>query len=90
MLLSVPFFLGAMYTLHMDSFEADATEGLNHMHDAGVVHCDHKLENVLICRSDDPTGFVAKVTDPGIWCGESTIGNEGRVSEDAKRPHIVY
>lgn len=52
------------------SFEADASEGLSHMHRAGVVHCDHKPQNVLICRCDGPTGFVAKVTDLGLWCGE--------------------
>ena len=51
--------------------EADATEGLHHIHSEGIVHCDVKLENTLIFRSDCPTGFVAKVTDPGLWCGES-------------------
>eukprot|EP00904_Undaria_pinnatifida_P013167 jgi/Undpi1/8981/HiC_scaffold_26.g11442.m1 len=50
-------------------FEADASEGLSHMHRAGVIHCDHKPQNVLICRCDGPTGFVAKVTDLGLWCG---------------------
>ena len=58
------------------SFEADATEGLSYMHGLGIVHCDHKLENTLICKSDGPTGFVGKVTDPGLWCGESG-GREG-------------
>ncbi|CAN0566405.1 unnamed protein product, partial [Laminaria digitata] len=50
------------------SFQADATQGLHHMHGAGVIHCDVKLDNTLICRSDGPTGFVGKVTDPGCWC----------------------
>ncbi|CAM9200982.1 unnamed protein product, partial [Laminaria digitata] len=52
-------------------FQADATEGLHHIHGAGIIHCDVKLENTLICRCDGPTGFVGKVTDPGLWCGES-------------------
>lgn len=56
------------------SFEADATEGLSYMHDLGMIHCDHKLENTLVCRADGPTGFVGKVTDPGLWCGESGFG----------------
>lgn len=60
--------------LFLASFEADATEALAHMHSMGVVHCDHKLANILICRSDAPGGFVGKVTDPGVWCGESRIG----------------
>lgn len=57
--------------LRVSSFEADATEGLGFMHGLGMVHCDHKLGNTLICRSDGPTGFVGKITDPGLWCGES-------------------
>lgn len=60
------------------SFEADATEGLSYMHDLGMVHCDHKLENTLVCRADGPTGFVGKVTDPGLWCGESELGGGAR------------
>lgn len=60
------------------SFEADATEGLSYMHGLGIVHCDHKLENTLVCRTDGPTGFVGKVTDPGLWCGESGFGRDAR------------
>eukprot|EP00904_Undaria_pinnatifida_P005187 jgi/Undpi1/1799/HiC_scaffold_12.g05186.m1 len=65
-------------------FEADATEALAHMHSMGVVHCDHKLANILICRSDAPGGFVGKVTDPGVWCGVGEtrpikMGTPGRV-----------
>ncbi|CAM9460144.1 unnamed protein product [Laminaria digitata] len=49
-----------------------------------MVHCDHKLGNTLICRSDGPTGFVGKVTDPGLWCGNGEMkgvrmGTLGRV-----------
>ena len=62
------------------SFEADATDGLHYMHSVGVVHCDVKLENTLICRSGGPTGFVGKVTDPGLWCGESEFGSKNRLS----------
>ncbi|CAN0587485.1 unnamed protein product [Laminaria digitata] len=50
------------------------------MHDKGVIHCDVKLENTLICRCDGPTGFVAKVTDPGLWCGALGFGSEDRLS----------
>lgn len=64
------FFFLALFALFVVSFEADATEGLSYMHSLGIIHCDHKLENTLVCRSDCPTGFVGKVTDPGLWCGE--------------------
>lgn len=56
------------------SFAADASEGLSYMHSVGVVHCDHKLVNTLVCRSNGPARFVGKVTDPGVWCGESRFG----------------
>ena len=46
------------------------------MHSVGMVHCDHKLVNTLLCRSEDPAGFVDKVADPGLWCDESGFGNE--------------
>lgn len=62
--------------LRVASFEADATEGLSFMHKEGLIHCDVKVENTLICRSEGPGGFVAKVTDPGLWCGESGFGGE--------------
>lgn len=57
---------GVTLSRHIN-LQADATEGLHCMHGAGIVHCDHKLHNVLICRSGGPMGFVAKVTDPGVW-----------------------
>ena len=71
-------FLGAV--LFVASFEADATEGLHYMHGAGIIHCDHKLQNVLICRSSTPMGFIGKVTDPGVWYGESGFGSGGGLS----------
>ncbi|CAM9930853.1 unnamed protein product, partial [Laminaria digitata] len=54
---------------HTIDLLADGTEGLSFMHSLGVVHCDQKLVNVLVCRGDGPGGFVGKITDPGVWCG---------------------
>lgn len=51
-------------------FEADAAEGLAYMHGLGLVHCDHKMQNTLICLSDGPERFIGKLTDPGLCCGE--------------------
>ena len=65
--------------LFVASFEADATEALHYMHGSSIVHCDHKLPNILICRSGGPMGFVGKVTDPGVWYGESGFGDEGTI-----------
>ena len=67
-------FFSALFVLFVASFEADASEGLSFMHSVGIIHCDHKLVNTLICRADGPMGFVGKVTDPGVWCGESGFG----------------
>lgn len=66
----------AIFVLFVASFEADASEGLAYMHSVGIVHCDLKLANTLVCRSDDPAGFIGKVADPGCWCGESGFGSE--------------
>lgn len=73
-------FIFLVTALFVASFEADATEGLHFMHGAGIVRGDHKLHNILICRSDGPAGFVGEVTDPGVWCGESGFRSEGRLS----------
>ena len=70
--------------LILASFEADATLGLHYMHTVGFIHCDVKLENTLICRSGGPTRFVGKVTDPGLWCGESEFGSKNRLWEGNK------
>lgn len=79
-----------MFVLFADSVEADATEGLSFLHDNGMVHCDHKLINTLVCRSDGPSGFVGKVTDPGLWCGEAPSEKHGisvEIAEQSK-PHL--
>lgn len=52
----------------MASFQADATEGLHHMHSVTIIHCDQQFDNTLIRRPDGPKGFVGKVTDPTQWC----------------------
>lgn len=65
-----------VFVLFVTSFEANASEGLSYMHSVGIVHCHHKQANILVCRRDDPAGFVGKVADPGFWCGESGFGNE--------------
>ena len=67
-------FFSALFVLFVARFEADASEGLSFMHSVGIIHCDHKLVNTLICRADGPMGFVGKVTDPGVWCGVSGFG----------------
>lgn len=55
----------------MSSFEADATVGLAYMHKKGIVHLDQKLANTLVCSSPDkPSGFIGKVVDLGLCCGE--------------------
>ena len=83
--------------LILASFEADATLGLHYMHTVGFIHCDVKLENTLICRSGGPTRFVGKVTDPGLWCGESGFESEdidfqegNKVREKSPRLEPVY
>ena len=83
--------------LILASFEADATLGLHYMHTDGFIHCDVKLENTLICRSGGPTRFVGKVTDPGLWCGESGFESEdidfqegNKVREKSPRLEPVY
>lgn len=43
------------------------------MHGKGVIHCDVKLDNTLVCRGNGPGGFVGKLADPGLWCGESGL-----------------
>ena len=78
-------FLGVV--LFVASLQADGTQGLHFMHGAGFIHCDVKLANTLICRSDGPTGFVGKVTDPGLWCGESGCGSEYRLSGSKKNKY---
>ena len=62
--------------LFVVSFEADASEGLSYMYIVGIVHCHHQRANTLVCRRDDPAGFIGKVADPGLWCGESGVGSE--------------
>lgn len=73
----------------MISFEADATEGLQYMHGADIIHCDHKLQNVLICRSGGPMGFVGKLTDAAVWHGESGLGSESRLSGRKKKTREI-
>lgn len=69
-ILFLPFFLFVGAVMLASSLEADSTEGLAYMHDRGIIHCDVKLANTLICRADGPGGFVGKLTDPGVWLGE--------------------
>ena len=83
--------------LFVASFEADAKPGLRCMHTVGFIHCNVKLESPLICPSGGPTGFVGKVTDPGLWCGESGFESEdidfqegNKVREKSPRLEPVY
>lgn len=75
---NIPYFAFLNAALFEASIEADATEALHFMHGSDIVHCDHKLPNILICRSGGPTEFVGKITDPGVWYGESGFRSEGK------------
>lgn len=72
------------------SFEADAAEGLSYIHGKGIVHCDVKLDNTLVCRSNGPAGYVGKITDLGLWCGESGFGSTGGILQDARNPSDLF
>ncbi|XP_057501499.1 mitogen-activated protein kinase kinase kinase 20 [Actinidia eriantha] len=41
-------------------------KGLRHIHNNGFVHCDMKLQNILLCCSEDGRSDVAKIGDFGL------------------------
>lgn len=66
--------------------EADTTAGLNYMDSVinSIIHCDRILDETFVCCSDDRTGFVGEVADPGLWCGR--VGSAGiAVQEERKQ-----
>lgn len=70
----------------MLSLEADATAGLAYMHDCDMVHVDHKMENTLVCTSPDSSwGFVGKIADPGLCCGELGVRQREMGRESSRR-----
>ncbi|XAR73995.1 Mitogen-activated protein kinase kinase kinase [Bertholletia excelsa] len=41
-------------------------EGLRYVHENGFVHCDLKLQNILLCSGEDGGDEVAKIADFGL------------------------
>ncbi len=42
-------------------------EGLQHIHSKGIIHCDLKLENVLMCSPKEPDEYlIPKICDFGL------------------------
>ena len=49
------------------SYAEDILHALDYIHKAGIIHCDIKLENILLQSSDEPTEYpIAKLCDFGL------------------------
>lgn len=52
--------------IKLQSYVADILEGVDYIHKEGIVHCDLKLENVLMNKEDDDKIPIVKVCDFGL------------------------
>ncbi len=50
-------------------------QGLEHAHERGIVHCDIKPENILLCLQ--PKGWIAKISDFGIARLSQELSKQG-------------
>uniref|UniRef100_A0A7N0UCC8 Protein kinase domain-containing protein n=1 Tax=Kalanchoe fedtschenkoi TaxID=63787 RepID=A0A7N0UCC8_KALFE len=60
---------GRLSEAEVRSFTRSVLSGLREVHAAGFVHCDVKLQNILLCSSNSAnseTGVVAKIADFGL------------------------
>ncbi|MGB3492688.1 MAG: serine/threonine-protein kinase [Elainellaceae cyanobacterium] len=53
----------------------DILQGLEHAHGRGIVHCDIKPENILLCFK--PKGWTAKISDFGIARLSQELSTQG-------------
>lgn len=52
----------------VQSFSADILHGLQHIHSAGIVHCDMKPENLMLAYDKAKSRFIVKIIDFGSAC----------------------
>lgn len=67
-------FPSPLLSLGSPSCMIDIAMGLEHCHAKGVVLCDLKPANVILCH--DGSRFVAKVSDFGLACGKCGKGHD--------------
>eukprot|EP00904_Undaria_pinnatifida_P005241 jgi/Undpi1/1847/HiC_scaffold_12.g05234.m1 len=65
-------------------FLADGAQGLQHFNEHGICVNDFKQDNIIVCHANNPSGFIGKLADPGLWCGVTEwkvkrTGTTGRV-----------
>ena len=53
--------------IKLKQYVNDILESVNYLHNEGVVHCDLKLENILVHKFEDDEGLpIVKICDFGI------------------------
>lgn len=57
---------GALAESDVRRYTRSILKGLDYIHGAGFVHCDVKLQNLLLCSSSSDSVFCAKIGDFGL------------------------
>ena len=70
--------VGTLNEKQVKSLLVDICDGLNYMHRNGVIHCDLKLENILVTAKD----FRAKIIDIGLPDTEYKTDRELLIKEN--------